>query len=188
MSRGRIAQRVRIYVGCEGESEQSYSKLLGIVAEDVGLHLHLDNDVLQPGGGDPLALVQLAVRRVVWKEGRRGGAFRHRVLFLDRDKFGQDTQRDGRVEPLAQLNKISLIWQNPCHEAFLLRHFEGYSTIQPATSALALMALKRVWPTYDKALPANELAIKIGPAEIRRAGTVDDVFANFLDRIGLLGA
>jgi len=52
-------QRTRIYFGCEGQSEQSYGKRLNEIADEVSLHLHFDNDVLQPGGGDPLELVRL---------------------------------------------------------------------------------------------------------------------------------
>lgn len=46
MSRLRIQQRIRIYLGCEGPSEQSYGKRLGEIADAAGLHLYFDCDVL----------------------------------------------------------------------------------------------------------------------------------------------
>lgn len=61
----RACRTVRrsIFIGCEGESERGYVAFLGRLAEQVGLAVHLDPVVLQPGGGDPLAIVELAVKR-----------------------------------------------------------------------------------------------------------------------------
>ncbi len=183
MSRVRIPQRIRIYVGCEGQSEQSYARLLGAIADSAGLHIFIDNDVLQPGGGDPLALVELAVRRIVEKESKRG-AFSHRAILLDSDKFGMTPERDRRVAQLAEENGLALIWQRPCHEAFLLRHFDGYEPRRPATSELAMVALRRLWPEYRKGMPAIQLSSRIDLAGIRRASDVEVEFSEFLDRIG----
>jgi hypothetical protein len=60
-----IRQRKRIYLGCEGPSEQSYGKRLNEIADAAGLSLFLDCDVL--GGGDPLALIRLSVKRILEK-------------------------------------------------------------------------------------------------------------------------
>jgi hypothetical protein len=58
--RARIPPRRRFFLGCEGESEQSYGALLQIVAdESLQLRIHLDLQLL--GGGDPLAIVEAAV-------------------------------------------------------------------------------------------------------------------------------
>jgi hypothetical protein len=185
VSRVRIPQRVRVYLGCEGQSEQSYARLLGIVADSLGCHLYIDNDLLQPGGGDPLALVQLAVRRIQRKENQRGGTFRHRALLLDRDKFGQDPRRDAQVEAFARKDDLSLIWQVPCHEAFLLRHFGGFEAIRPATTDLAFEALRRIWPDYEKGMSAAQLGRRINYEGIRRVCAIEAGFANFLRQIGL---
>lgn len=184
MSRLRIPQRARIYLGCEGQSEQSYAARLGQIADDAGLHLYIDNDVLQPGGGDPLALVQLAIRRVAEKE-RKRPVFSFRAILLDRDKWGQAPDRDRQIAPLAAEGGLNLIWQNPCHEGFLLRHFEGHDTARPIASDIAMRALKRIWPEYYKAMPASQLAATIDIAAIRRASEVEAQFAAFLDQIGL---
>ncbi len=59
--RATIPVRTRIFLGCEGESEQGYGALLTRLAEGAGLHLAIHSVLLRPGGGDPLDLVTLAV-------------------------------------------------------------------------------------------------------------------------------
>lgn len=181
MSRLRIPQRVRVYLGCEGQSEQSYGARLGQIADSVGLHVYIDNDVL--GGGDPLALVDLAIRRIAAKEAKRGD-FAHRAILLDRDRFGLSPERDRQIVPLAQKHDLQLIWQSPCHEGLLLRHFEGQGATHLATSDLALQALRRVWPDYYKGMSASLLAARVGLTTARRAGLAETEFAAFLDQIG----
>jgi hypothetical protein len=185
LNRARIPQRTRVYLGCEGQSEQSYGRLLSAIAEALGRHIYIDNDVLRPGGGDPLDLVQMAVRRADQRERKRGGAFAYRAILLDRDKLGQTPGRDRLVAPLAEENGLSLIWQTPCHEGFLLRHFEGQEATRPVTSGLAMQALQRIWPEYYKGMPAIQLATRINTAAIRRASRVEQVLAEFLDQIGI---
>jgi hypothetical protein len=184
MSRLRIQQRTRIYLGCEGPSEQSYGKRLGEIAEAAGLHLYFDNDVLQPGGGDPLALVELAIRRIKVKEAKRT-SFAHRAILLDRDKWGIKPERDTQIEPLARRNRLHLIWQEPCHEGFLLRHLERHEAARPITSDLASQALKRIWAEYHKPMAAMQLASKIDLEAVRRAASVDAALAAFLDQFRL---
>jgi hypothetical protein len=184
MSRLRIQQRTRIYFGCEGQSEQSYGARLSQIADGAGLHLYFDNDVLQPGGGDPLALVQLAIRRIKEKEAKRT-SFAFRVTLLDRDKWGVKPERDAQIESLAKQNRLHLIWQEPCHEGFLLRHMEGHEAARPVTSDLASQALKRIWAEYHKPMAAMHLAGKIDLKALRRASEVEARLAFLLDRIGL---
>lgn len=157
---------------------------MGQIADSAGLYLYIDNDLLQPGGGDPLALVELAIRRIAEKE-RKRGAFSLRAVLLDRDKWGQTPDRDRQIAPLLAENDLSVIWQNPCHEGFLLRHFEGYGTARPVTSELAMQDLKRIWPEYYKAMPASQLALRIDKAALRRASAVEQKFTSFLDQIGM---
>jgi hypothetical protein len=182
MNRPRIPQRVRVYLGCEGRSEQSYGARLGQIANSVGRHVYIDNDVL--GGGDPLALVDLAVRRIAAREAKRGD-FVHRAVLLDRDRLGLSPDRDRQIAPLARRHGVQLIWQSPCHEGFLLRHFEGQEATQLATSDLAMQALTRVWPEYRKGTPANGLALRIDRGAILRAAAVEPDLRAFLALIGL---
>jgi hypothetical protein len=184
MNRLRIQQRTRIYLGCEGPSEQSYGKRLNEIADAAGLSLALDCNILQPGGGDPLALIQLAARRIRQKTGKRG-AFAQCAVLLDKDKLGQVRDRDRQISALASKHKLWLIWQNPCHEAFLLRHFPNQATKQPQTSELAGQALKKIWPAYRKGLPASDLAAMIDRNSIERIASVEEDFRVFLQKIGL---
>jgi hypothetical protein len=184
MTRPRIQQRTRIYLGCEGESEQSYGKRLNEIADSFDLHLHFDNDLLRPGGGDPLALVQLAIRRIKEKEVKRG-MFALRAILLDKDKLGLSPERDAQIESLTQPHRLLLIWQDTCHESFLLRHLEGQDNARPQTTGLAFQALKRAWPEYHKPMSAMQLAVKIDLCTILRARSVESAFAEFLDLIGL---
>jgi hypothetical protein len=185
MSRLRIQQRTRIYLGCEGQSEQSYAARLGQIADAEGLRIHIDNDVLQPGGGDPLALVQLAVRRIREKAARRG-AFAHCALLLDKDRFGQDPGWIVTIPSIARKCSLHLIWQDPCHEGFLLRHLAAQTQTRPQTADLAGQALKKIWPNYRKGLPASDLAAMIDRDAIERVASVEEDFRVFLQTIGFL--
>jgi len=184
MSGPRIQQRTRIYLGCEGESEQSYGKRLNEIADAAGLSLFLDCDVL--GGGDPLALIQLATVRIREKSKKRG-AFAYRAVFLDRDRVGQTTERDQKIPTLVDRHRIQLIWQDPCHEALLLRHLPGQTFMRPQTSGLAAEALERLWPGYKKGMPASELAARIDRTAVERAASVEADLMSLLRAIGLAG-
>jgi hypothetical protein len=147
-----IPQRTPIFVGCEGESERSYVKLLQGIADGQLLSLHLDAVVLQPGGGDPCAIVELALRKLNAKRRIRGNTYRAKIVLLD-DERGNLPQRDARAIALAKEGDLQLFWQSPCHEAVLLRHLEHCTTLRPPTTALAQAALRERWPAYDKPPP-----------------------------------
>ena len=93
--RARIPPRRRFFLGCEGESEQSYGALLQSIAdESLQLRVHLDLQLL--GGGDPLAIVQAAVEKARARARNRGRFVRHAVL-LDSDRHGHAPERDNRI-------------------------------------------------------------------------------------------
>ena len=58
--RPRVPRRKRIFVGCEGESEQGYAALLQRFAEERGAAVHADAKVV-PRAGNPLTLVSRAI-------------------------------------------------------------------------------------------------------------------------------
>jgi len=149
------------------------------------LHLHFDNDVLQPGGGDPLELVKLAIYRITQKR-RKRGEFAHRAILLDRDKLTENSTWEPQIARMARENQLHLIWQDTCHEAFLLRHLGGQSAARPPNSELALQSLRRLWPEYAKGMATMHLASKIDLEAVRRASSVEPGLAEFLVRIGLL--
>ena len=80
---------------------------------------------------------------------------------------------------------IRIIWQSPCHEAFLLRHFQGHERDAPITSSLALLALLRVWPGYKKAMSSLHLAKQIKVDNLRLSASVQPDFLELLKHIKL---
>lgn len=93
--RARIPPRRRFFLGCEGESEQSYGALLQIIAdESLQLRVHLDLQLL--GGGDPLAIVEAAVEKARERAQKRG-RFVRRAVLLDSDRHGHAPERDNRL-------------------------------------------------------------------------------------------
>lgn len=178
-----IPVRKRIFLGCEGESEQGYGALLTRLADAADLHLAIHSVLLRPGGGDPLDLVALAVELSRRAEIKRG-AFATKAVLLDRDKLGIAPERDQRLFPLAAENGLRLIWQSPTHEALLLRHLEGCHQLRPQTAALALAELVRHWADYRKPMSAIRLSTRLGIAELRRVCTIEDSLAEFLRECG----
>jgi hypothetical protein len=82
---------------------------------DVHLHVVL----LQPGDGDPLALVKLAQKRIAEGERKSESLYVHRAVLIDADRLGQSPLRDAQIAPIAHAAHIQVIWQRPCHEALL---------------------------------------------------------------------
>lgn len=182
MKRPRILrpQRKRVFLGCEGESERGYGRLLGLLLEAQGLSIFIDTFVLQPGSGDPLELVKRAKSQIERRE-----KYAVHAILLDSDRRGDNRERAAQAEALARRHKITLIWQDPCHEAFLLRHLEGGESLRPPTAEEAMRRLRMEWANYAKAMPASRLADRLDHASLRRAATVEPDLANFLTAIGL---
>lgn len=102
-------QRRRLFVGCEGESERGYVALLVRLIEEARLAVHQDAVLLQPGGGDPLAIVELAAARANERDRRRDDLYERRYVILDHDKVGQTPQRDQRIAVVPAAAGLNLI-------------------------------------------------------------------------------
>jgi hypothetical protein len=178
-------QRRRIFLGCEGEGERAYGVLLHRLVHERG-DLHIDPVLLQPGGGDPLALVERACARLR-RRARAYGDYACAAVLLDRDKWGRAPQRDQRIPRIAQSNRLELIWQRPTHEGFLLRHIKGCESYQPQTPHDALNRLRRHWTDYTKPMSADDYAARITFADIKRVCKVEAELATFLRRIRYFG-
>jgi hypothetical protein len=179
--RPSVPPRLRIFFGCEGESERGYAAFLGEILQSNGCHVHLDAVLLT--GGDPLALVELARRRIIENE-RNRGRYAIRAVLLDADRLGQTPARDARIEPIVAAANLRLIWQRPCHEALLLRHLDGCRDRKPANAALAEQELTRHWPDYEKGMSARRLAVRLSARELRQALDVERDLAAFLTDLG----
>jgi hypothetical protein len=105
------------------------------------------------------------------------------AILLDADTLGISPERDSRAIDVAEKEGLRLVWQEPRHEAFLLRHLEGCHMLRPTTSERAMAELIRRWPQYRKALPAMRLADRIDEDAVRRAGAVETALKDFLAEI-----
>jgi hypothetical protein len=171
-------QRQRVFLGCEGESEGGYGALLARLVEH-HQKIHLDSVPL--GGGDPLSIVEQAAIQHRRRVAR--GDYVYRAILLDADTLGRAPQRDDRARSLAAGQGFDLIWQEPCHEAFLLLHLIDGAALRPQTSADASHALSRLWPEYRKPLTAARLGQRIDRAAVIRARATHDGLRRLLERL-----
>ncbi len=177
-------QRRRLFLGCEGESERGYVTLLQRLADQQGLQVHLDGVLLQPGGGDPCDIIKLAIE-LSGRRAERHGDYEGLFALLDSDKLGQSLQRDAQGRQAALNANLTLVWQEPCHEALLLRHLDGCADLRPQTTHIAMQQLLQRWPEYRKAVAAVRLAERIDLAGTRRVALADANFAALITAIGL---
>ena len=185
--RAHRPQRRRIFVGCEVASEVGYVALIRLLAEEAGFFVHLD--IRDCCGGDPLAIIETAVREHESRKARHG-AYVARSIFLDADRRGNHPGRSARAIRLARDYGFHAIWSRPVLEALLLRHFPRSVRQQPATPELALEALQSRWPEYRKGMAAKELRERLDGAAVARAADAESELRRFLDSIdpGLLRA
>lgn len=184
-SRPNIPEKRPIFFGCEGESEQAYGAFLNEQFRGAGLPVHLRVVPLNPGSGGPEALLLRAEKELL-KPIHTQSRFIARVVLIDDDLVVHDIGRRIRTEDIARRIGVSILWQSPCHEAFLLHHFDGHHQVRPATSALAETALKRVWPGYAKPATAREIAARLDKNGLVRAASAHPDFATFLGKVGFI--
>jgi hypothetical protein len=185
MRRSIIKPKTPIFMGCEGESEQAYGQLLNDLLQAEGHPVHLQVVNLSPGAGDPVARLRRAAQEIARRRQRRSD-FARRAVLLDLDQVQNDNQRRQQAEQLANQLDIRIIWQEPCHEALLLRHLNGFAQHRPPSTPAAAVALNGVWPQYAKPMTKILLARRIGLADVRRAANVEPALAAFLRDVGLL--
>jgi hypothetical protein len=183
--RRTIPQRTPIFPGCEGESEQAYGQVLNDLLREAKRPVHLEVVNLNPGAGDPIARLRKAQQEIIRRRQRRS-EFRLQVVLMDSDQVDADSERRQQAERCAQELGIVIIWQEPCHEAMLLRHLDGFAYNRPLTSAAAAAALKAVWPDYRKPMTRIQLARLVGLDAVRRAAAVEPSLSAFLCEITLL--
>lgn len=178
-------QRRQVFFGCEGQSEQSYGKLLHQLLDKQSHDFIIDVHRLRPTGGNPLMLVNSARELIQRQEFRDGFAYIVRALLLDFDTTERFPKQYFESKQIAQANELILIWQNPCHEAFLLRHLEGCMNMRPKTNHEAEAKLRRQWPSYEKGMSTIRLSDYITLDCILRAAKVENDLATFLAKLDL---
>jgi hypothetical protein len=180
-----IPQRTPVFLGCEGESEQAYGQLLNDLLRIAGRPVHIEVVTLNPGAGDPLARLRRAEQEITRRQQRRS-EFRIKAILMDSDQIANDRPRYQAAEQLARALGIQIIWQEPCHEAVLLRHLQGCTQHRPPRQRDAEIALKRAWPDYDKPMTKSQLSRRIARDAIERVAAVEPSLRAFFRDITLL--
>ena len=179
--RARIPRRRRIFLGCEGESEQGYGAFLDRLAQDNGHHVHIKAVNLQPAG-DPIKLTKKAIDSAK-RDARSRGAFEVRAVLLDADRLSATPAMKGQVHDLLAAEEFIIIWQIQDHEAHLLRHFAGHEHDNPPSSQ-TLARLQAHWPGYRKGMPSSEIRRVLSLDHVKRAAGVTPPLMTLLQRIG----
>lgn len=173
--------RIPLFIACEGESELGYARFFGGI---IGSAFHVDAAVCH--GGDPVAVVQ-ATLKALRNPSRRGVRFAAKAVFVDTDLCRQRPDLAHNANRIAEAHGLTMLWQVPCHEAFLLRHLEGCAALRPPTSELAMAALVERWPDYRKGTSAAVHAHRLDDAAVRRALSVEPAFDAWVRAAGGLG-
>ncbi|BFG80356.1 hypothetical protein PTKU46_83900 [Paraburkholderia terrae] len=87
---------------------------------------------------------------------------------------------------MAAENNITIVWQESCFEAVLLRHLPNKATHRPPDTPRAEAAIAKEWPTYKKGMSRSDLAKRITIASVRQAADVEPDLAELLRYLGLL--
>ena len=169
--------RLRILVGCEGESEGGYTAFLNRLARDARHPVYLQAQILK--GGDPLAMLTWLEDWISREEDRRG-PFDYRFALIDTDRDALSPDRAHQARQLAQRIGVNVAWQVPVHEAMLLRHFEGQTTKAPPDAPSSLQMLQKIWKDYRKGLPALGYARVLTEAHLVRVSEVEPALKQLL--------
>lgn len=181
--RSRIEPRRIIFIGVEGPSERSFVQLLARCCDDAELHLHLE---AKPAtGGDTLAIVEEANRRLERHPARK--EIKTRIVLLDRDRLEQDLKAGRDARAFASKRKIEIVFQEPNLEGLLLRLHPGQEHRRVSTHD-ALAELRKVWPEYRKPPTAYQLRQRFAVSDLRRAARHDRELRKLLIAIGLEAA
>ena len=176
-------ERRPIFVGCEGDSEVSYIAFIFDLAEAARLPVFIKSIALNEG--DPLARVEKAIRLINDNRKKRVD-YAARFILMDSDQIALVPGRADEAKALAIENGISIIWQDPCHEALLLRHFAGHETKKPKTAVQSERQLIKRWPGYKKPMPRQDVAKMLSLEAVRRAANVEKELEKFLRNLGLV--
>ena len=176
-------ERKPIFVGCEGDSEVSYIAFVSDLAETARLPVFIKPVALREG--DPLTRVEKAVR-LINDNRRKRIDYAARFILMDSDQIALAPDRAEQAKLIAIENRISIIWQDPCHEALLLRHFAGHETKRPKTASTSAKQLVKQWPDYKKAMARTEIAKTLDHDAVCRAASVEQELKSFLVIIGLV--
>lgn len=183
--RQHIPQRQPVFFGCEGESEVAYGQILNDLLQDAGLPINLQVEALTPGAGDPLSRVQRTLKFIARRE-RQRVKYQTKVILMDSDQGPEAPNRMREAKRIARAAGIEIIWQNPCHEALLLRHMPSCAARRPLDCNSARQSLEKIWSGYRKPMRRIQLSERVDLTAVRQAATVEPKLRLFLRTVGLL--
>ncbi|HQT88903.1 MAG TPA: hypothetical protein PK677_10185 [Acidiphilium sp.] len=143
-------------------------------------------DVHDLGSGrDPFGRIDRAARIIKHEEKTRI-KYIYKFLFLDTDQLTNDHQKEECQYKASRQGNLIIVWQDPCHEAFLIQHIPNRENDRPPTSDIAMERIKKYWPEYRKNMPDREIERKLSIEGARRVAKNHNTFREFLEVIGLL--
>lgn len=175
-------QLKRVFLGCEGDSEQSYGAWIQAIAEDLRLPITIDTYNASGINNLPHQIIKRCLDQIPRREKRRGKYFVRGIL-LDSDNLGIETELNQDTIDLAINKNIHVIFQEYEHEALLLRQIPGHSRDRPAIGE-GREKLQAAWPEYRRSQGKIQLYEKFTIDDIKRVCTVEPVLQAFLQSIG----
>lgn len=175
-----MKRRTRIFVGCEGASERSYTKWLQNRADELGLLLHFDSFIA--GGGDPFAIVESCMIECSRRQ-RIYGKYRARTVIFDSDKLGAVDLRDQKIGPLLNKNLSSKIVQIFDHEDLLTAHFLEAPKENPVKGK-GKERLVKLWKGYKKPADSRHLEKMLDVSSLQLGMTAISDLKDFLIPLG----
>ncbi|MYH48322.1 MAG: hypothetical protein F4151_02015 [Gammaproteobacteria bacterium] len=170
-----------VFIGVEGKSDRAFVRFLGHICDDERLHLHLD--IKPGGGGDSLAVVETARRRLRKHPDPR--SISKRLVLLDSDRMEADREADRDARAKASKWGIEVVLINPNLEGLLVRLHEGHET-RLISASDAARALRKLWPDYQNGwLTAKQLKRRFDFKDVRRAARHDEALRKLLELLGL---
>ena len=179
--RGGVQRRRVVFIGVEGKSDRAFVAFLGRVCDDENLHLHLD--VKPANGGDSVAVVEEAGRRLKRHPDPRAISKRLELLDADRIEADRAAGRDARAA--ASKWRLEIVLMTPNLEGLLVRLHEGREARSIAAGD-AERQLRKLWPEYGKgSLSADQLKRRFTLANLKRAAHHDEELQKLLGILGL---
>ena len=155
-------------------------KFLQRCSDAAGLHIHL---TVRPGsGGDSVAVVESAHRRLAKEPGRPD--FSEQIVLLDGDRIRQDVRQGRDAHAAAARYGFKVILQRPNLEGLLLRLCPGQER-RRVSAREATTELRKHWPQYRKPPTALELSDRFDLGDLRRVARHDQSIQELLDMLEL---
>jgi hypothetical protein len=137
-------------------------------------------------GGDPLALVQGALKRRRESQRKAGVGHRDSLLLIDTDRLDDGSAGSREAARLAEAKGLLLVRQAPCFEAVLLRLHPDHENDRLRSAEEAQRRLTDLWEGYRKPMTKHQLASRFTLADLHRLAQVDEEMRRLLQTLGLL--